>query len=302
MATQEQANRTLAAHVDTLIAHPNVTSVSVIEEEDGENIIEIGMVGPEYGPLAMNAGPLPDELVIPDESGRLVLGGATIPVRKRIVGKVSGISFTDRVRPAHGGDSCGPAVTKSAGTLGARVDRSGTPCILSAWHVLYEGVATNGTTIVQPGTYDGGSAPKDAIGTNLRGVLSDTLDAAIATIDKPEGDFVEKGTRCYGAISGVDTAAVKMAVKKCGRSTGATSGTVTSVNSTVKVTHPSYPGGEKVFKNQIQMTLKAIAGDSGAVVLTDKNAAVGLLFAASTTDGWANHIQDVMKTFGVTFA
>lgn len=302
MATQEQANRTLAAHVDTLIAHPNVTSVSVIEDEDGESIIEIGLIGPENGPQADNAGPLPDELLVPDTAGRLVPGAPAIPVRKRIVGAVHGISFTDRVRPAHGGDSCGPAVTKSAGTLGARVDRKGTPCILSAWHVLYEGTAKDGTRIVQPGSFDGGTEPKDAIGTNLKGILSDTLDAAIATIDKPAGDFVETGTRCYGAISGVDKAKVTMAVKKCGRTTQSTSGTVTSVNSTVKVSHPSYPGGEKVFSNQIQMTLRAIAGDSGAVVLTERDAVVGLLFAASAADGWANHIQDVMDAFGVTFA
>ncbi len=78
MATQEQANRTLAAHVETLIAHPNVTSVSVIEDEDGESIIEIGLVGPETGPQAANAGPLPDELLIPDDTGRLVSGAQAL--------------------------------------------------------------------------------------------------------------------------------------------------------------------------------------------------------------------------------
>lgn len=302
MATQEQANRTLAAHVETLIAHPNVTSVSVIEDEDGESIIEIGLVGPETGPQAANAGPLPDELLIPDDTGRLVSGAPAIPVRKRIVGEVHGISFTERVRPAHGGDSCGPALTKSAGTLGARVDHKGTPCVLSAWHVLYRNPATDGTMVVQPGVLDGGSAVTDAIGVNRRGILSDTLDAAIATIDKPASDHVGTGTRCYGPISGVDKAAVTMAVKKCGRTSESTSGAVTSVNSTVKVKHPSYPGGEMVFNKQIQMTLHAIGGDSGAVVLTDKDAAVGLLFAASATQSWANHIQDVMDAFDVTFS
>ena len=299
MATQEQANRTLAAHADRLITHPNVTSVSVIEDDDGESIIEIGLAGPESGPAAVNAAPLPDSLPIPDAGGRLTANSEPLPVRKRVVGRARARSFTGRERPAHGGDSCGPAATKWFGTLGARVDRKGTACVLSNWHVLYGGKAEDGYPIVQPARGDGGKDPDDTVARNTLGVLNDKLDAAIATIDKPADDLVGTGTRCYGPINGTDAARINMTVKKCGRTTEATQGKVTSVNATVKV--DGYPTGERVFKNQIQMTLAHGDGDSGSIILTEKDAAVGLFFAGTDTVAWANQIQDVMDALGVTF-
>lgn len=134
---------------------------------------------------------------------------------------------------------------------------------------------------------------------NTLGVLNEKLDAAIATIDKPIDDLVGTGTRCYGPIAGTDIARIKMTVKKCGRTTEATQGKVTSVNATVKV--GGYPAGERIFKNQIQMTLAHGDGDSGSIILTEKDAAVGLFFAGTDTVAWANQIQDVMDALGVTF-
>jgi len=68
------------------------------------------------------------------------------------------------VRPAPGGVSIGH-VSITAGTLGCVVKRDGKPVILSNNHVLAaSGQAAIGSTIVQPGAYDGGTEANDTIG------------------------------------------------------------------------------------------------------------------------------------------
>jgi hypothetical protein len=295
MATREEADRALAVHATNLMSNPNVTSISVIENESGESIIEIGLVEAES-----NLARAPDELVVPDVSGALSVGGDTIGVRKRIVGRIEAQSFTTRQRPAKGGDSCGPAAGNWSGTLGARVSHNGVACILSNWHVLYGGAANDQDPILQQGKGDGGSAAKDTIGHNLSGILNAQIDAAVATLSKPADDYVIAGTISYGAIAGTDTATVGMSVKKCGRTTQATTGTVRSTNATVKVS--GYPGGVRTFTDQIQLSPMSASGDSGSIVLDPKNKAVGLLFAGGAADSYANKIAAVLATFNVTFS
>ena len=224
----------------------------------------------------------------------------TLRVVKKIVGRITTASFPDRSRPAHGGDSCGPAAARWFGTLGARVDMGGTPCILSNWHVLYGGVAQNDFPIVQPARPDGGADPDDTIAHNLIGVLNDYLDAAIASIDKPIDDNVGAGTRCYGPITGVALAEANMGVKKCGRTTETTVGTVLSTDAPLKV--DGYPDGSRIFRDQIEMALKVQGGDSGSILLNDKDQAVGLVFATGDEISYANKIQRVIDTFEIRFA
>lgn len=311
MATKEQADLTLAAHVDQIMENPNVTAVSVIEEENGENVIEIALVSPEvqvdagaeeaHSVRGLTPPVAPDELQIPDASGALTAGGATIPVRKRVVGKIFTQSFTDRRRPAAGGNSCGPATATWSGTLGGRVIKNGKDYyILSNWHVLYGGVGKDGDAVLQQARGDGGIYPADTVAYNSRGVLNDFLDAAIAEIRTPVDTYVAAGTRCYGAIAGLAFATVGMPVKKCGRSTEDTTGTVRSTNATVRVS--DYPDGDHIFKDQIQMTAMSQKGDSGSIVIDQKSGkAVGLLFAGGASDTFANKIQLVINEFGVDF-
>ncbi len=310
MATEDEANRTLAAHADEIMENPNVMAISVIEDENGEKIIEISLAAPEIevDDDAVKAESVrgytphiaPDELVIPDAAtGTLKKGGATIRVLKRVSGKFHVQSFTGRQRPAKGGDSCGPAAGNWSGTLGARVSQKTTACILSNWHVLYGGAAKDGDPVLQPGRGDGGTYPADTIAYNLKGVLDQFVDAAIAEIRKPADDYVAEGTRCFGPITGVGVAVVNMKVKKCGRTTEATNGTVRSTNATVRVS--GYPGGDRIFTDQILMTAMSQPGDSGSIVLDDNNEAVGLLFAGGDSDTIANKIQRVIAAFSVTF-
>ena len=87
-------------------------------------------------------------------------------------------------RPVPIGVSTGhPAIT--AGTIGARVTDGTDVYALSNNHVYAdENKSSVGDTVIQPGTYDGGAAPADAIGTlfdfepiNFSG-LDNIIDAA----------------------------------------------------------------------------------------------------------------------------
>lgn len=296
MASREEADRTLAHHEAGLLENVNVSSISVIEDESGETIIELGLIEPETSTLVVS----PEELTIPDVAGTLATGGPTIAVRKRVIGEISAQSFTNRVRPADGGNSCGPVTATWSGTLGARIQFSGKPCILSNWHVLYGGKGKDKDPVVQPAVGDGGKAPKDVIGANLKGVLNDYVDAAVATISSPPDDFVVNGTRCYGPIAGIETVKAGDPVKKCGRTTEATIGTVRSTNATVRVN--GYPGGARTFRDQIQTTNMSEPGDSGSIVLDANGNAVALLFAGGAADTFANKLSRVSEALGSSFS
>ncbi|MEP2707828.1 MAG: trypsin-like peptidase domain-containing protein [Roseibium sp.] len=292
MASREEADRTLAHHEASLLENANVSSISVIEDESGEIIIELGLIEPETATLVA----APEELTIPDATGTLATGAPTIAVRKRVVGEINAQSFTNRVRPANGGNSCGPVTASWSGTLGARIQFSGKPCILSNWHVLYGGKGKDKDSVVQPAVGDGGKAPKDVIGANLKGVLTEYVDAAVATIASPPDEFVVAGTRCYGPITRTATVAVGDPVKKCGRTTEATIGDVRSTNATVRVN--GYPGGPRTFRDQIQTTHMSNPGDSGSIVLDADGNAVALLFAGGANDTFANKLSRVSEALG----
>ncbi|QGV77052.1 DUF4398 domain-containing protein [Streptomyces ficellus] len=128
---------------------------------------------------------------------RLYVGGDSIEVDVVETGPVYPLEFTARTRPAPSGISIGhPLVT--AGTLGCLVrdNTDSSLCILSNNHVLANhNAAMPGDAIIQPGTFDGGTAPGDTIATLKRfttiGMSGNTIDAAIAQVTNP-GDVVDR--------------------------------------------------------------------------------------------------------------
>lgn len=211
-------------------------------------------------------------------------------------------------RPAPIGVSTGhPAIT--AGTLGCRVkDSSGRVYALSNAHVYAnENRALIGDNVLQPGSYDGGQNPRDAIGTlaafqqiTFSRFARNTIDAAIALCPlenlgngtPPDGYGIPRATTILAAVG--------LAVKKYGRTTKLTAGQVYAINATVNVT---YDSGVARFVNQIVITPGTFSagGDSGSLVVTeDGNHPVGLLFAGSSSYTIANPIDPVLSRFGVT--
>lgn len=88
-------------------------------------------------------------------------------------------------------------------------------------------------------------------------------------------------------------------LKKSGRTTGLTTGEIVSTDTTVQVSY----GGAKIaiFEDQLVAGAMSQGGDSGSLVVDDKNFAVGLLFAGSDQSTIFSPIQKVLDVFGVSF-
>ena len=233
-----------------------------------------------------------------------------------------------RLRPAEGGYSVGH-VDITAGTIataaydilpGGTVSPPahgiGIPpryYILSNNHVLANSNAASiGDHILQPGPFDGGIDPTDHIASLSRFVPitffpdvplllhNNLVDAAIA-----EGQFHDLDREVYwiGYVQGwarKENVTVGMKVKKTGRTTNFTTGRITAVNATVNV---GYGGGRVArFRDQIVTTNISAGGDSGSLVLSLDNVAVGLLFAGSSIATIANQIENVRSLLRVEVA
>jgi len=215
-------------------------------------------------------------------------------------------------RPVPIGVSTGhPDIT--AGTIGCRVTDGTNVYALSNNHV-YANVneANIGDNVLQPGSYDGGINPDDAIGT-LRDFeevrfdgTNNVIDAAIALSST---DLLGKATPASGYAlpkSATYPASIKLPVKKYGRTTGLTKGKVYAINATVNVDY----GASRIarFVNQIVITPGTFSagGDSGSLIVVDNTRsshdrkAIGLLFAGSSSYTIANPINPVLTRFGVT--
>src|SRR5690606_37522923 len=93
---------------------------------------------------------------------------------------------------------------------------------------------------------------------------------------------------------------VGMLVRKTGRTTGYSTGRITVVNATVDVSYGRGAVGR--FTDQIVTTAMSQGGDSGSVLTTFDNLAVGLLFAGSPFASIANQMEHVQRLLGVEAA
>ena len=196
-----------------------------------------------------------------------------------------------------------------SGTLGALITDGTNQYILSNNHVLgLSGSAVVGQDISQPGLIDSNCAVATVVAdfTGLAPLGSSNVDAAIAQLRPGQMDssgFIED----IGVPSSTTVVpTVGMAVAKSGRTTGFTSGSVTSINTSVNVQYTTSCGGGKKFTvpftGQIIIgpgTFSA-GGDSGSLIVTN-NAShnpVGLLFAGSSSVTIANPIGLVLTRLG----
>ncbi len=237
-------------------------------------------------------------------------------------------TLAKRVRPAKGGYSVGhKAIT--AGTIatgaydllpGATISPPapglGIPrrfYILSNNHVLANSnAAALGDAILQPGPFDGGTDPADRLARLSRFIPitfsppvplafhRNLVDAAVAEVQ-----FHDLDRELYwsGPVRGWRRKALVlpgMLVKKTGRTTNFTTGRITVVNATVDVNYGS--GRVARFRDQIITTAMSAGGDSGSLITTLDNVAVGLLFAGSPVVTIANQIENVRALLRVEVA
>jgi len=210
-----------------------------------------------------------------------------------------------------GGMSIGPCRAINnfifVGTLGCIVtdNVSGQEMMLSNFHVMsVDNNWSPGDTLAQPARNDGGTCATDVVGTLQRSILNADIDGAVANIS---GRPYNCEVLDIGELNGTNVASNNMAVRKRGRTTELTYGTVTSTNLSVNIPYGQGVGNQ-VLTNQIRIEVDAaqnaqfgIGGDSGSVVVDENNNVIGLYFAGNNagTVGVANPISDVLTQLDI---
>jgi len=218
-----------------------------------------------------------------------------------------------RVRNLHFGVSGGNVNDHSSafccsGTLGSLVSDGSTQYVLSNNHVLARGdQASAGEDVSQPGLIDSNCGIATVV-ADFTGAaaLGSNVDAAVAQLRPGQMDatgFIED----IGAPSSVIVPpVVGLGVAKSGRTTGFTTGTISSINTSVSVQYQKGCNQGKKFTvsytNQVVINSSTFSagGDSGSLIVTN-NAAhspVALLFAGSSTTTIGNPIGEVLIKLG----
>lgn len=195
-----------------------------------------------------------------------------------------------------------------------------------------------GDPVLQPGPADGGEQDSDVIATlqrfcsiefaveppscNIAGTMvkwantlaraigsrhrlqaykvnpqaTNLVDAAVAAPLDP--DLVEGEVLGIGLVEGTRTASLGMGVRKSGRTTELTTGTVTVIDATVTIGYG--PSKRARFEGQIVTTPMSEPGDSGsALIESGSQRAVGLLFAGSTQATIHNPMEAVIDCLDI---
>jgi hypothetical protein len=197
--------------------------------------------------------------------------------------------------------------------------------------------ATPGDPILQPGPIDGGTVAADTIANlerfvpiefqlepppipcpvskivagvanffawlvgsrhRLLSVVIQQANQVDGAVAKPTGpDVVSNEILEIGTVTEDTEPELGMAVKKSGRTTGLTTGTIQLLDASVNV---GYGGGKTaLFTNQILTTNMSQGGDSGSLLVSrEGNRAVGLLFAGSdqvTIHNPIAYVKDALK-------
>jgi hypothetical protein len=207
------------------------------------------------------------------------------------------------------------------GTIGffARRIAGGELGFVSNNHVIAaEDRGENGDVILHPGLADRGAEPDDVAARlagdypRLHGNGSRMVDCAFAILEN--GIDIDDDS-LWGAAtlnaSPIDPAEARQ-VWKIGRSTGRTRGRVTAF--AVDDVIVDYRVGPVRFTNQIEIESIdekpfSTGGDSGALICTDEQRPVGLLYAGSAAGGttnsgltYANPITAVLRELHITLA
>ena len=191
------------------------------------------------------------------------------------------------------------------GTLGSLVTDGTTQYILSNNHILARSdQAVAGEDISQPGLIDNSCQPATTVADFTTTVpLGQNVDAAIAQLRantmNTNGEIMDIGI----PSSTVKNATVGLEVAKSGRSTGFTTGTVSSINTSVKVRYQKScnMGRSVIVRYTDQVVVEgntfAAGGDSGSLIVTNdsQHQPVALLFAGSRTSTIGNPIGEVLS-------
>jgi len=122
------------------------------------------------------------------------------------------------------------------------------------------------------------------------------VDAALARpISMSE---INKEILDIGFVNGTEDYYLGMPVQKTGRTTEHTTGNIVLINATVSVNY----GDNRIakFEDQIVSGFMSEGGDSGSLLVSDSNKAVGLLYAGSNQSTIYNPISRVLAQLKVS--
>ena len=214
------------------------------------------------------------------------------------IGVIEPQSYSGRYRPAYPG--CSIAHSQgNPGTFGCVVYREDQRFILSCSHVVARsGEASVGDAILQP--------KESATNDNLIGRLvefvpfdftpfpNDQVDAGLVT---PNEMSSISDTFVDGAeIHGCKLPREEMTVQLVGFASGHTFGQIVD---TFFRTTINYPTGTVQFSDQLLCTKMSTEGDSGSLLRTLDNHAVGLLIGGSSNTSVFNPIRSVLRKLNV---
>lgn len=220
--------------------------------------------------------------------------------------------LADKIRPMIQGYSIGPNNISLGGTSGCVVENVNEEdrklYVLSNNHVIANNNALEiGHEIVSPSYLDDTQHAADNIVAKLSKyepiifsqppiIIANQVDCAIAEIT--DLNLVSSYIYWINKVKGIKTAELGLKVQKSGRTTGYTTGTITSLNVTISV---QYGDKTAYFKNQIATTKMSNEGDSGSLVLDMNKNAVGLLFSNTDDISYLNPIDSVLSTLNIKF-
>jgi len=223
-----------------------------------------------------------------------------------------------RARPLQSGYSLA-SEQRTAGTIGAFLtNNAGERFILTASFIMGFPIPNTDIAVLQPGPTDGGTAPADRIGvpylfehnafdtdsfdgeTYLDSNIINPLTIGLVKID--DNVVLNTNVPRIGEIQGVASPELGMNIKKVGRTTGYTEGTITLLNATVNVSHLTNDGETVTARHTglIMSTSMSQGGDSGALVLDAENNAVGIIIAGSSQATLILPMEYILETTGLT--
>jgi hypothetical protein len=194
---------------------------------------------------------------------------------------------------------------RGTGTLGGAMFENGSlmDVILTNWHVACLEIDCSSGTVLQPSEFDGAGRERP-VGSVLRSVLNERVDCAILSLNGIA--FLERTVLEAGSVETAAPAELGMAVRKSGRTSGLTFGTITDIDADVEVSNAS---GGSTFQHTGQIEFEGDdgmvqRGDSGSLLLDMRGNVVGLVYAANEDgdSGDACHIQDVFNALDIGIA
>jgi Trypsin len=300
MPERDEVVRVMRSVVNDLASNPDVTGVSVTNrvkagKETDELVIRVYVRNKR--PLAE----VPEALRIPPD-----INGIKTDVMEKGPDLHTGLQ--DKQRPVQCGLEIGVKTGVTAWYLGTagcfvRKNTSGPPAsavtLLTAAHVLYPEDAPNYSDVVyQPGP---SVFSDNSIGLKLSGdyVYNDTVDAGLVSLD--DGIGYSNYVLEIGSITGTADANPGDHVKKTGRTTGFTSGTIRNESPySARFEDGVWLNELLIIDPEKPYTMFCDQGDSGAPLINDAGRIVGLVIA-KTSGNYGNNSAGTMCTISNVF-